>query len=439
MPTCLLTNPVVNHNLLAKYLVSRGVTCFAYIDMAQVDRLPSSVKTRGRDFDSDLYEDVFLSNDDLPDPATCPFDAVLAGGELGVEDADRLAAHYGCTGNDPTSSHLRRDKDAMQDRLAEAGLPHIRSVEVTSGTDIATLSATLGDGPYILKPRNAAGGESLRFCPNAAALAAAVAAVDWGAINCTWKLNEAFVAQEYITGTEYVVDLVARDGEIVVSAISRYIRLCDLGDWAHPNVKRFLVLEDPADSVFTPLLRQAKACCQALGIRQGAAHMEFIDGPQGCYMVEVGARLHGSLCPMLFRECFEDDLLGSLHQATFETTPLRPGRLRKHGLQSLIIAERNGVFSGFSVAETQCISDNGSLLASDLTFRAGESYPRTVDEVNIPAKVFFTNWSRDRLLADVCEFDGVLNAHFNGRPYGLADIYRWTERPCQATQTAGAA
>lgn len=386
MPVCLLTNPVVNHNMLAKYLISRGIECCAYIDMDQVNKLPATVKSRGRDFDADLFTEIYLRWEELPAPDSRPFDAIIAGGELGVESAERISAHYELPGNDPATIDYRRNKEAMQQRLAQSGLPHIRSAGIDSETNLAQIRAELGGGPYILKPRDAAGGESLRYCSDFDALEAAVAAIDWGALNCTWKRNERFLVQDYVEGTEYVVDLVARNAETVVAAISRYVRLSDLGSWSYPNVKRFLVMEDPSDPKFAPLIQHATLCCHALGLRQGAAHMEFLDGPKGCFMVEVGARLHGSLSPKLFAECYENDLLGSLYESYFvHERPLRHGRLRKHGLRSFIVAEHGGTLDALDPSEMDRVESSASLIDRSFTFHEGEAFPPTMDEVNTPA------------------------------------------------------
>ncbi len=430
MSTCLLTNPVVNHNMLAKYLISRGVECYAYIDMDQVNKLPPSVKSRGRDFDADLYTDVFMSWDELPPPNECPFHAVIAGGELGVECADQISSYYGLPGNDPETIDYRRDKQAMQQCLAKAGLPNISSISISPETKLSQIREKLGDGPYILKPHDAAGGESLHYCEDLAALKSSIADLDWGALNCTWKQNNRFVVQKYVSGLEYVVDLVARDGETVVAAISRYIRLSDLGHWAYPNVKRFLVMEDPADPKFERLIEQAGACCHALGLRQGTAHMEFIAGEQGCFMVEVGARLHGSLSPKLFAECYENDLLGSLYEAYFvDDVPLRSGRLCKYGLRSFIVAEEEGVLDAMEPAQMERIRSNSSLIDNSFTFQEGDMFPPTRDEVHTPASGFFANTCLQQLFEDVWDYDFILNQHFNGKQYEIGKLADWVNAP----------
>ncbi|KZL24679.1 ATP-grasp domain-containing protein [Pseudovibrio sp. WM33] len=430
MPICLLTNPVVNHNMLAKYLIERGVECYAYIDMDQVNKLPPTVKSRGRDFDVDLYAGVIMSKDDLPPPNDCPFHAVIPGGELGVESADQISAYYGLPGNDPETIDYRRDKQAMQNRLAEVGLPSISSMSIGPETKSSEIEETLGVGPYVLKPHDAAGGEALHYCADLSALESAIADLAWGELNCTWKQNHRFVVQKYISGLEYVVDLVARDGEIVVAAISRYIRLSDLGYWSYPNVKRFLVMEDPSDPKFESLIAQAVACCHALGLRQGSAHMEFIDGAQGCFMVEVGARLHGSLSPSLFAECYENDLLGSLYESYFVSdTPLRSGRLRKYGLRSFIAAEEAGVLNTIEPSLMERISSNSSLIAKSITFEAGETFPQTRDEVHTPASGFFANASLSQLFKDVWDFDYILNQYFNGKQYEVGAMAEWINAP----------
>ncbi|MFD9900939.1 acetyl-CoA carboxylase biotin carboxylase subunit family protein [Mesorhizobium sp. NPDC059025] len=426
MPRCLLVNPVVNHNILANFLLRWGVECFAFIDMEKVGKLSTDMKNRERDFDRSLYTEIYLSLDELPDPASQPFDAVMAGGEIGVEEADQICAGYQLPGNDPETTRFRRNKEAMQKQLSAAGLPHIKTIGISKGDDLRSIVERIPEGPYILKPVDAAGGEGLRFCRNFEELENAIQLVDWGAFNCTWRHNERFLVQEYISGTEYVVDLVARNGELVVSAISRYVRLCDMGYWSAPNVKRFLVLENPSHPKFHHLIELAKQCCKALGIRQGAAHMEFLDGPKGLRMVEVGARLHGSLVPSLYSECYENDLLSSLYVAYFDkTAPLLEGNLKKYGLRSFVVANESGTLTALDPIENAWLQQCGSLFETSTSCLAGEDYPKTSDEVNTPASGFLVNDNFDQLLSDTCIHDQIWGKHFNSIPYEKADLARW--------------
>lgn len=430
MPRCLLTNPVVNQNLLAKDLVSRGVECFALIEMDKVHQLSIGAKSQEREFDASLFNEIYLSTDDLPGPGTSPFDAVIAGGEPGVELADIVSHYYGLAGNDPGSTKYRRNKDAMQARLKEVGLPHIKTVAIVEGDSLEMVTKIIPDGPYILKPSDAAGGEALRFCRTSEELAMAIRAIEWGAFNCTWKRNERFLVQEYIPGSEYGVDLVARKGKIVVSALTRYVRLSDMGYWSHPNVLRFIVVDDPEDPKFKPVIDMAVQCCEALGIRQGAAHMELLSGPNGLHMVEVGARLHGSLTPQMFARCYENDLLTSLYHAFFcSGDVLRPGRLVKHGLRSFILAEHGGVLGQFDRSEQNWLQNCDSLVASSLAYEVGEQFPKTVNGVSNPASGFFANSDVDCLFQDVWKFDQILHRHFIGKPYEPADLANWIGRP----------
>lgn len=426
MPKCLLTNPVTNDNLLARDLNRRGVECAAFIEMDKISKVTQGAENRERQFDQSLYSDFYFSLDELPSSEEQPFDAVIAGGEHGVQSAELISSLFGLPGNDPETTDWRRDKESMQARLCDVGLPQIRSVGIGPGDGVDKVLSVIPEGPYILKPVSAAGGQSFRYCDTPHSLEEAISGIEWGGYNCTWSSNDKFLVQEYITGPEYAIDLVIRGDEMVVAAISRYVRLSDMGHWDFPQVKRFLVIEDPENPEFEPMKEQARKCAAALGIRQGAAHMEFLRRDHSWHMVEVGARLHGHLVPDLFSSCYENDLLTSFYRCYFEPSKaLEPGRLKKHAMQSFVVSELSGISNGFAPAEDAWMKECDSLVTKEILYHAGENFPRTIDSITTPAHGFLAHPEQKRLLEDVCEFDRIMNNQFNGRPYSIDELTQW--------------
>ncbi|MEL0638875.1 ATP-grasp domain-containing protein [Marinomonas sp. TI.3.20] len=423
---CLLTNPVTNDNLLARNLNKLGIECIAFIEMDKVSSALNGAENRERQFDKSLYSDFYFSLDELPSSDKHSFDAVIAGGEHGVQSAELISNFYGLPGNDPATTAWRRDKESMQNRLSDCGLPQIRSVGIGFKDNIKKVISAIPSGPYILKPVSAAGGQSFSYCPTLETLEKAISQLEWGEMNCTWSSNDKFLVQEYISGTEYAVDMVTRGNEIVVSAISRYIRLSDMDDWSFPQVKKFLIIEDPNSAQFAQLKELAVKCAKALGISHGAAHMEFLLSERGWHMIEVGARLHGHLVPDLFTSCYENDLLSSFFRCYFDpSTALQPGILRKYAIQSFVVSKQEGILNGFTSKELCWLEKCDSLIAKELLYHKGENFPLSIDSITTPAHGFFANSIKKDLLNDVLEFDRIMNNAFNGKNYTIDELSQW--------------
>lgn len=110
--------------------------------------------------------------------------------------------------------------------------------------------------------------------------------------------------QEFLAGTEYVVDSVSRDGEHMVLAVWRYLKKQNAKTKA--ITYEYSEILNPAESselkeLCETLTSYAKTCLTALGIENSAAHTEIIiNGRTGepC-LVETGARMHGCSGPKL--------------------------------------------------------------------------------------------------------------------------------------------
>jgi biotin carboxylase len=96
--------------------------------------------------------------------------------------------------------------------------------------------------------------------------------------------------QEYLEGTEYIVDIVSRDGEHKVVAIWEYDRRLANGAPTVCFGYRLMSADEPR---CRELMDYQRRVVTALGIRHGPTHGEvkwFKDEP---VLVEVGARCQG--------------------------------------------------------------------------------------------------------------------------------------------------
>ncbi|TCL08301.1 ATP-grasp domain-containing protein [Shimia isoporae] len=411
---CLLVNPVSNGSLLARYLISRGVTCDAVIELDKVAKMGAVSEARQSDFDGSLYERIYRSEDDASSAEDVSYDAVIAGSENGVATAERLAQHFGLPGNDPDTTLYRTDKAVMQEVLRAAGLQSATTRRVFKGDDVVAIAAALGGYPIILKPAASAGSEGVVLCTTPKELLTAWAAIDWGAFSPTWHDNDSFVLQSYLEGPEFCVDLVAKDGLFAVSAISRYIRCGELAACEFPFVKAFKIpcpIETPTSQ---KLAAYAKSCAEVLAVREGPLHLEAIFTSNGPVLVEVGARLHGTQLPSFLRHSYQHDLLEQVFEAYFKRDlPLSDAVFTTPIVQRYVVATKEGHFKGLTPSIEQELKKLDTCLANVISIPNGSIFPRTESLFDVPVQGFFGGGEIGQIWRDVLAHQDLIGDLFH--------------------------
>ncbi|WP_416968122.1 ATP-grasp domain-containing protein [Streptomyces sp. 4F14] len=214
--------------------------------------------------------------------------AVLPGRESGVELADALSERLGLPTNGTALSAGRRDKYVQIELLRAAGVPAMRQLRTGDADRLRTWHTDLGR-TAVVKPLRGALGHGVTFCDTPDDSAAALTAL----MNTVSALGEPVteaVAQEYLTGAEYVVNTVSCAGVHTVTDVWSTDRVTANGvrDLA---VAQILLRSD--DQHVGALVPYAHRVLDALGIRYGPAHLEIKLTPTGPRLVEAGARPSG--------------------------------------------------------------------------------------------------------------------------------------------------
>ncbi len=222
---------------------------------------------------------------------------IVPGLEPGVELAgDLVDAVLPGTGNVPGSSPAHRDKALMAKALEDAGVPHIRTVSSADPEEIARwLKANDLEGrPLVIKPPRSSGAEDVRLIE---------AGDDWrpyfdrliGSVDHYGQANEKVIIQEFVEGTEYIVDLYSVDGQHGLVDVCVYKKRVRDGEIGIYDVADFLAPDDP---IVKPLADYTALAADACGIRNGSTHAEVMLTPDGPVLVELAARYSGS-CMMI--------------------------------------------------------------------------------------------------------------------------------------------
>lgn len=296
----LIVDPFSTGKLYAQRFSQLGYQCYSVLSSRNVPEL--FMKNYDRKF--------FQNNDLLSIEETkklFPKDkikAVVIGSETGVISGEILADYFNVKGNSIENTHFRRNKFIMQEQLAQRGLDHIHSQIITRQNQ------DINDFPhyssYILKPINSAGTENVIFCQNKKDLEKNINAIQWGEINATGEENNAFLVQEFIEGTEFVVDMVVDKNGVHTASLCRYQK----GRYNNSHfVYKHMEMLDMQDKQFQQIIDYAHQCANVLGFKFGAVHMEIMHNNERTVMIEAGARLHGGIAPLVFQNCYQPDLL----------------------------------------------------------------------------------------------------------------------------------
>lgn len=224
---------------------------------------------------------------------------VMPGCEMGVEMADLLALHLGLPGNDAGTSHIRRDKLAMHDTLAKAGLPFLASLATANIDEALAFAVGLDTWPVVVKPLRSAATEGVRFCRSAEELGEAFTAL-LGTFTQFGDHNALVLVQQCAKGREFAVNTVSRDGRHILSDLWAYEKIPTPG--GAPLYDRTRLVR-ALDQESRAIIGYTFQVLDALGIRIGPAHTEIMLTDQGPVLIESGARPMGGAFPQdLIRE-----------------------------------------------------------------------------------------------------------------------------------------
>ncbi|MET8411277.1 hypothetical protein ABZV34_24750 [Streptomyces sp. NPDC005195] len=273
------------------------------------------------------YQGVVTHNGDLNATAqtlrALRVTAVVAGTEIGVPLTEQLASRLDLPGNDPRTSHLRRDKGAMAAALIQAGLDAPRSLSADRLQDALSWAQSLPDvEDFVVKPADSAGSDGVAFCAGPDDIRAA-----WTKLhlvpNAMGGLNNHLIIQERLRGTQYVVNSVSATN---LRGTARHTVTECWADRRTPGTHLYDRLDLLHRNRLVPrvLTDYTVRALDALGIINGPAHTEVMYVPgRGPVMIETGARPEGFYDPHSMREATGSDHIRDAVHAVVTGKPRR--------------------------------------------------------------------------------------------------------------------
>lgn len=384
---------------LAKEFLALGVNCI------HVQSQQSIPKVYAHTYVSQNYWKHYIFDGDLSQLAlklkSYNPKFVVVGAECGVELADQLAHALNLAGNDIRLSPARRNKYLMLEAIKAQGIRTIPSCHASTLIEAIAWAKEQAIWPLIVKPLNSAGGEGVRRCHSLEELESAVSEIMSTKINMLGFNNQAVIIQQYIEGEEYVVNMVSCEEKHKFCELWRYTR------YQRPYGRQLYdaaFLEEFEPKQHADVLAYAMQVVDALGIQYGPSHIEIIKNQQGCYLVEMGARLMGANLPFsLLRKCISTSqayytVMAYANPRQFFENLETVYKVNKFLMAIFMVSNQSGNIG--AVNHVEVIEKLSSFHSMKLAVQVGDMLKETIDYQTAPGMIYLAHEDFNAILSD---------------------------------------
>ncbi len=325
--------------------------------------------------------------------------AIIPGSESAVSFVDEMnhalrMPHQ----NEYKRSAARTDKYEMQEAMKNAGLKHARQIKASKRDTVLHWAKQENMYPIVVKPLSSAGSDGVHFCDDEREAKVAMDSL-LGKPNVFGVINDSIVAQEKLIGDEFMVNTVSWGRDVYVVDIIAAHKITQDGNPLYDytvNIPR-------NDKRFKRIEAYVSKALRAAGLRYGAAHTEVILTQGGPTLVEINARLVGTLDMSATRQA-----LGQTHVTTLMNTYLDPdflplliqrGQVKsKEGfaLTSFFIAKKEVVIQRY--VDTARIEGIYGYHSMKFGGKLGKKLAKTTDVFNMPGVVFFVGDTLEQVI-----------------------------------------
>lgn len=284
----------------------------------------------------DLYEleyrrpmaaDLFhLWHPELRASAVIPID------DSGVVFAARLAERLGLPNAGPVPAATLQDKWRLRQVADAAGIAGPQWRLARRAQDAAVLADRLGSA-VVVKPSARAGASGVEIVDDPAGLAAAWARTTAPAATPVYGVPaaETYLVERRMTGRQFNVNLLVRDGQVLFDNVTRTV----VATGANPVPLTEIVTPDLPAELTADLVANARRLVEAVGLRTGFIHSEWIVEDGTVRLIECGGRLPGSMITVLISYAYPVDLVGA-YLAVMSGRPL-PAPLPRQPRQAAVM------------------------------------------------------------------------------------------------------
>lgn len=312
---------------------------------------------------------------------------LLVGAESGVEFSDLLSEQLGLITNGTAKSEARRNKFKMIEALKEKKLQSVEHIKSDKLSEISAWCLKQGSWPIVIKPLKSAGSEHVFFCNSINEIADAFNQI-FGNNDSYGKKNLEVLAETYLDGTQYLVNMVSVQGKHILSDLWVLVKKEIPGGREVHDYQRLL---PSSFHLKDQLIEYTCNVLDALEIKHGASHNEVFATKNGPTLVESASRIMGAINPYFISECvgrsqLELTLASHLQPEKLTEADMQDYKLKKYLWAKMLISSQSGIVKKINfLDEIKALpSFKGISLYTDL----GQRVEKTVDLVSIPGIVY---------------------------------------------------
>ncbi len=326
---------------------------------------------------------------------------IVPGTEDGVILATKLANDLNLLCNPIENIDAITLKNEMQNRLAENGLRSIKGQVVRSLDEAIEYYDKENLNEVVVKPVYSAASVGVRLCSDRQEMIDAVTDV----FNLTGvygnELKE-LVIQERINGQEYVVDTVSCNGVHRVTMVWKYNKI------KTPEGSNIYDYDETVDELGigeAELVEYAYDVADALGIKYGPVHGEYMVDEKGPVLIEVNCRPHGHSLDAKFMDMISgqhetDSSLDSyLNPEKFNLERLKGYHLFAHGVVKNFIVPKD------LIAKSSPMNSLGinlkSFYKTDVSIKNPKVFHKTQDLETTGGTIFLVHEDPHQVQKDV--------------------------------------
>eukprot|EP00928_Gymnodinium_smaydae_P019634 TRINITY_DN17541_c0_g1_i2.p1 TRINITY_DN17541_c0_g1~~TRINITY_DN17541_c0_g1_i2.p1 ORF type:complete len:469 (-),score=66.67 TRINITY_DN17541_c0_g1_i2:361-1767(-) len=309
---------------------------------------------------------------------------IICGGEPGVTLTNALAEFMSLRGNNTVFAQARCNKYHQSEAVRQTGLRAVQQALVSSEEPVRDFLARLAPSPFrvIVKPVASAGSEDVKLCYSEEEVLAHVRYILGKEVNVLGRKNDEVLVQEYLSGTEYIVDFVSRNGVHKCVAVWEYDKREANGGSAVYFGERPMSGDN---ELAVRLMHYVHGVLDAIGTTNGSTHSEVIVDANGSpCLVECNCRTNGGdglwvpLAQGLYGYSQVSALLDAyLDGAAFQQLPYSPPPLTRKGVVGHIVSYQDGTM--LSAPGTKKLQELPSHIGTALCLQEGDKLSKTID------------------------------------------------------------
>lgn len=359
----------------------------------------SSINMRNKQYDKSQYIDHIIEQLNVEDTlhllkGVYQVQAVIAGSESGVVLAHTIARELNLPRNNDQLAHAARDKFAMQQVLEMNNVPYTSSLK--SG-DLDSISLWVNNHkkyPVVVKPVDSGGSDNVYICHDQKQVDMAYHQIKANKTIYGSNSTEVLV-QEYLSGAEYVVNLVSCAGNHFLVEIRKYHKQFFNGK----HIYDYEELLDFNGDLQNSLVNYAKKVANAIGIAYGPSHIEIIMTNDGPKLVEIAARISGATNMEVSNETLGYNVIDLTIDSYLDKIVCLNNKRLKSEMILDVATNKQGKIVAIPLKNN--LSKFESIKSAHFKLEIGDTITPTVSLPTSPVKFHLVNVNREKLLREI--------------------------------------